>query len=227
MVVDEELKMMAPVCDRRRAGRGPDLQGDGPPRAHRVRAARGAPRWTCGTCCGRRCSRRPSSAARWRTRAGSSSRYEPAGRGYYGGALALIGRDAGGARDPGLADPHPHRRHRRRRRGCGSAVGATLVRGLGPGRGGRRRRGPRPPGCSPRCDAGSRPARLGRTPGGTPRRCGSATSEVGRFWLRTPLRTAARPARRPALGRATVLVVDAEDTFTACSVSSCGPWGWR
>ena len=73
MVVDEELKMM---CRRLRpGGRGgrAAAQGDGAPRAHRVRAARPHGRWTCGRCCARRCSPRPSPARPCRTPAGSSS----------------------------------------------------------------------------------------------------------------------------------------------------------
>ena len=45
--------------------------------------------------------------------------YESEGRGYYAGALALIGRDEDGAPDRGLADRDPHRRRQSRRRDAG------------------------------------------------------------------------------------------------------------
>ncbi len=64
-------------------------------------------------------------------------RHESGGRGYYAGALALIGTDPGGsgkgrpAPSPSTPHPHPHRRHRRAGR-LRVPVGATLVRGSDP-----------------------------------------------------------------------------------------------
>ena len=69
MVVDEELKMMARVCDRGGRARGP-VPREMAQLAHTEYLIEGAPRWTCARSCARRCSRRPSPAARWRTPAG-------------------------------------------------------------------------------------------------------------------------------------------------------------
>ena len=97
MVVDEELKMMCTVGDMGGVVVGPRLK-EMAHLAHTEYELRGrSPRSTCARCCGRRCSRRRSPARPCRTPAGSSSGTSDGGRGYYAGALALIGRDAGGA----------------------------------------------------------------------------------------------------------------------------------
>ena len=142
------------------------------------------------------------------------ARHEAGGRGYYAGVLALLGRDAGGAPDPRLADPHPHRRHRRGRAAAGAGrrhAGAAL----GPGGRGRR-------------DARQGGRGAGRA-GGACRR-GRARRPYGRGWPTTrgcgPRWTAGGPPgavlaadagarHRSALDAAHALVVDAEDTFTA------------
>ncbi|MFF3891962.1 anthranilate synthase family protein [Streptomyces sp. NPDC001812] len=141
-------------------------------------------------------------------------RYEPAGRGYYAGALALLGRDAGGAQSldsPILirtADIDAAGRLR-------VPVGATLVRGSDPAgevaethakaagvlaalgvRPGR----PRAESVRPRLadDPRVRAALDGRR------------ASLAPFWLRMR-----EPSALPAGPAAHALVVDGEDTFTA------------
>jgi phenazine biosynthesis protein phzE len=135
------------------------------------------------------------------------SRYEPAGRGYYSGVAALIGRDAAGGRtlDSSIlirtADIDPAGVMR-------IGVGATLVRHSDP--------------ASEVQETRAKAAGLLAALGGTePTRFGShpAVREaldarndgIARFWLKDtagPVRDADPPAGRR------VLVVDAEDTFT-------------
>lgn len=126
MVVDEELKMMSTVCDLGGQVVGPRLK-EMAHLAHTEFELRGRSTWDV-----RDVLRETMFAA---TVTGSPvqnacrviERYEPGGRAYYAGALALIGRDAGGAHtvdSPILirtADISPAGRLR-------VPVGATLVR---------------------------------------------------------------------------------------------------
>jgi phenazine biosynthesis protein phzE len=102
MVVDEELKMMADVCDLGGEVHGPYLKEMGH-LAHTEYVLRGRTRLST-----REVLRRTMFAA---TVTGSPvpnacqiiAQYEPTGRGYYGAALALFGRDSGG--EPTLDSP--------------------------------------------------------------------------------------------------------------------------
>ncbi|MGW3113950.1 anthranilate synthase family protein [Streptomyces sp. NPDC001091] len=210
MVVDEELKMMCTVGDRGGVVVGPRLK-EMAHLAHTEYELRGKTSLDV-----RDVLRETMFAA---TVTGSPvqnacrviERYEPTGRGYYAGALALLGRDAGGARtldSPILirtadiaADGHLR-----------VPVGATLVRGSDPAGEvaethakaagvlaalGVRPARPREERARPRLadDPRVRAALDGRR------------SALAPFWLR--MREPAAP-----LG-AHALVVDGEDTFTA------------
>lgn len=214
MVVDEELKMMCTVGDLGGVVVGPRLK-EMAHLAHTEYELRGR-----STMDVRDVLRETMFAA---TVTGSPvqnacrviERYEPGGRGYYAGALALIGRDAGGAQtldspilirtadvDAGGALKVP--------------VGATLVR----------RSDPYAEVAETHAKAAGVLAALGVRPGREPRRAAgdrprladdtrvraaldSRRANLAPFWLR--MRTAERPA--PLTGHA--FVVDGEDTFTA------------
>ncbi|MFJ4094541.1 anthranilate synthase family protein [Kitasatospora sp. NPDC089913] len=218
MVLDEELKMMARICPGGGRVVGPYLKEmarlahteyfiEG--RTHRdprevLRETLFAPTVTGSPL---------ESAAR------VIAKYEPGGRGYYSGVAALIGRDAAGGRslDSGILirtadiDPATGR--------LGIGVGATLVRHSDP--------------RSEVAETGAKAAGLlaasGAGPAGpfTPadgRRGGFAAHpevraalagrnrDLSGFWL-AEVSGRARP--RPELAGLRVLVVDAEDTFTA------------
>jgi phenazine biosynthesis protein phzE len=183
MVLDEELKTMARICERGGRITGPHLRemsrlahteyfvegrSDRDPRDV-LRETMFAPTVTGSPV---------ESAAR------VISRYEPGGRGYYSGVAALIGRDAGGARtlDSAIlirtADITP-------RAGCGSRRAppwyATPTRTPRP-----RRPVRRSPGCCPHW----RPTR-GRASHGTPTCCppwAGATPASGTSGSGTPTR---------------------------------------
>lgn len=230
MVVDEELKMMCTVGDRGGAVIGPRLK-EMAHLAHTEYELRGRSSLDV-----RDVLRETMFAA---TVTGSPvqnacrviERHEPVsphdpdgrGRGYYAGALALIGRDAGGAQtldSPILirtADIAPDGRLR-------VPVGATLVR----------HSDPRSEVAETHAKAAGVLAALGVLP--APDRPGAAApprladdprvraaldarrAGLAPFWLR--MRTAEEPAdsaapHGPALAGLHALVVDGEDTFTA------------
>ncbi|MFD4635645.1 anthranilate synthase family protein [Streptomyces sp. NPDC058284] len=134
--------------------------------------------------------------------------YEPGGRGYYSGAAALIGRDAHGERvmDSAIlirtADITAQGR-------LSIGVGATIVRHSDPAS----------EAAETRAKAAGLVAALG---GGTSRRFADHPSvrraleqrndPIAGFWLAD---TAARTAALPDLAGRSVLVIDAEDTFTS------------
>ncbi len=136
------------------------------------------------------------------------SRYEPHGRGYYSGVTALIGRDANGERtlDSAIlirtADIDPGGR-------IEIGVGATLVR----------HSDPEAEVAETRAKAAGLLSALEAGPG---RRLGAhpdvraalrrRNAGIAGFWLR---RGDAPAARASALAGRSVLVIDAEDTFTA------------
>ncbi|WP_330330005.1 chorismate-binding protein [Streptomyces sp. NBC_00536] len=210
MVVDEELKMMCTVADRGGVVVGPRLK-EMSHLAHTEYELRGR-----STLDAREVLRETMFAA---TVTGSPvqnacrviERYESGGRGYYAGALALLGRDAEGAQtldSPILirtADISPDGTLR-------VPVGATLVRHSDPAgevaethakaAGVLAALGVRP--AAPRPAAGT--ARLGDDP-----RVQAALADRRRdlapFWLRMQ--------DRPAAAEGHALVIDAEDTFTA------------
>lgn len=221
MVVDEELKMMATVGDMGGVVVGPRLK-EMAHLAHTEYELRGR-----STLDAREVLRETMFAA---TVTGSPvqnacrviARHERDGRGYYAGALALIGRDAGGAQT--LDSPILIRTADIDAAGrLGVSVGATLVRGSDPAAEvaethakaagvlaalGVRPAAMRPPGARPALagDARVRAALDGRRAGLAP------------FWLRLRAEPVGEPLAR-------VLVVDAEDTFTAMLahlLRSCG-----
>ena len=210
MVVDEELKMMARICDGRRPGGRPVPQGDGPARAHRVLHRGPHHAATCASILRETMFAPTVTGSPLESACRVISRHEPDGRGYYSGVVALIGRDADGGRDAGLGDPHPHRRHRRRRPAAHRRRRHPRPP-LRPGVGGRRDPGEGRRSAAPRwTSAGRGPVR--RPARGAVARWPAATTTSPASG--SPTREARPPARRSSpAGR--VLVVDAEDTFTA------------
>ncbi|MEU6345082.1 anthranilate synthase family protein [Streptomyces sp. NPDC046977] len=218
MVVDEELKMMCTVGDLGGVVVGPRLK-EMAHLAHTEYELRGR-----STMDVRDVLRETMFAA---TVTGSPvqnacrviERYEPGGRGYYAGALALIGRDGGGVQT--LDSPILIRTADiDAAGGLGVPVGATLVR----------RSDPYGEVAETHAKAAGVLAALGvrpgaaREPGGPRRRLGDDTrvqaALAGRrrnlapFWLRmqAPAGEGERPG--PLAGRH-AFVVDGEDTFTA------------
>ncbi|MEU7106210.1 anthranilate synthase family protein [Streptomyces sp. NPDC046215] len=211
MVVDEELKMMCTVGDRGGVVVGPRLK-EMAHLAHTEYELRGRSSLDV-----RDVLRETMFAA---TVTGSPvqnacrviERYEPGGRGYYAGALALIGRDAGGGQT--LDSPILIRTADIDRRGrLRVPVGATLVRHSTPegevaethakAAGVLTALGVRTPG---RPAAAAPAARLADAPA-VRAALDARRADLAPFWLRMQA-----PAAAPA-GHA--LVVDGEDTFTA------------
>lgn len=206
MVVDEELKMMARVCVAGGRVTGPFLkemarlahteyliegQSTMDPRAI-LHETMFAPTVTGSPV---------ESACR------VISRHEPGGRGYYSGVIGLIGRDADARRylDSAIlirtADIDAGGRLR-------VGVGATLVRHSDPGNEVAETRA-KTAGLLSALDI-SGPARFGERPEVRAALSGRINHLAG-FWLADT-----RPvAPQPALAGRSVLVVDAEDTFTA------------
>ncbi|WP_432488054.1 anthranilate synthase family protein [Kineococcus sp. SYSU DK018] len=234
MVVDEELKMMCSVGDLGGTVHGPYLR-EMANLAHTEFELRGR-----STLDAREVLRQTMFAA---TVTGSPlqsacrviKRFEPSGRAYYAGALALLGRDADGAQT--LDSPILIRTADVRTDGSGTgrvrvSVGATLVRGSTPegevaethakSAGVLRALGALPP-LPRREDTGAgAPAR--RVPLIADPRVATLLAarrdRLARFWL--------EPQRQPEgapLGEA--LVVDAEDTFTAMLVHLLASAGLR
>jgi 2-amino-4-deoxychorismate synthase len=217
MVVDEELKMMCAVGDLGGQVVGPRLK-EMAHLAHTEYELRGRTTWDV-----RDVLRETMFAA---TVTGSPvqnacrviERYEPAGRGYYAGALALIGRDASGAQT--LDSPILIRTAEIDTTGTDGVgrlrvgVGATLVRHSRPADEVAETHtkaaavltalGARP--GTARRSAG--PARLGDDPR-VAAALAARRARLAPFWLK--LHTGG--ARGPLAGHA--LVVDCEDTFTS------------
>ncbi|MET7932155.1 anthranilate synthase family protein [Streptomyces sp. NPDC005322] len=216
MVVDEELKMMCTVGDMGGVVIGPRLR-EMAHLAHTEYELRGRSSLDV-----REVLRETMFAA---TVTGSPvqnacrviERYEPAGRGYYAGALALIGRDGGGAQT--LDSPILIRTADID--GDGSLrvpVGATLVRHSDPrgevaethakAAGVLTALGVRP--APVREEAPQEQPRLADDPG-VRAALDARRADLAPFWLR--MQTAQEPAIGGLSGEA--LVIDAEDTFTA------------
>ena len=232
MVVDEELKMMCSVGDLGGVVHGPYLR-EMANLAHTEFELRGQT-----TLDAREVLRQTMFAA---TVTGSPlqsacrviKRFEPSGRGYYAGALALLGTDADGAQT--LDSPILIRTADVRADGPTEkvrvSVGATLVRGSTPegevaethakSAGVLRALGALPP-LPARTGADGAPVR--RVPLLADPRVAtllaSRRDRLAPFWLEPQ----AQPAGSP-LGRA--LVVDAEDTFTAMLVHLLASAGLR
>ncbi|MQY15285.1 Isochorismate synthase MenF [Streptomyces sp. RB5] len=211
MVVDEELKMMCTVGDRGGVVVGPRLK-EMAHLAHTEYELRGRTSLDA-----REVLKETMFAA---TVTGSPvqnacrviARYEPRGRGYYAGALALIGRDASGAQtldSPILlrtADISADGRLK-------VPVGATLVRGSDPAgevaethakaAGVLTALGVRPGRPAPAADGPG----LAEDPG-VQAALAARRGDLAPFWLRMQ-------EMAPAAQGRPVLIVDAEDTFTA------------
>ncbi|WP_040405808.1 anthranilate synthase family protein [Amycolatopsis nigrescens] len=207
MVVDEELKMMARICENGGRVVGPYLK-EMAWLAHTEYFIKG------------RSSRDPREILRETmfapTVTGSPlesacrviGRYEPRGRGYYSGIIALIGRDERGERtlDSSIlirtADIDSSGR-------VEIGVGATLVRHSDPVSEVAETRA-KAAGLLAALDA-ERPARFGDHPD-VRAALGRRNTGLARFWLAD---NAARATAEPGLAGRRVLVVDAEDTFTS------------
>ncbi|PRY15105.1 anthranilate synthase family protein [Kineococcus rhizosphaerae] len=232
MVVDEELKMMCSVGDLGGVVHGPYLR-EMANLAHTEFELRGQ-----STLDAREVLRQTMFAA---TVTGSPlqsacrviKRFEPSGRGYYAGALALLGHDAEGGQT--LDSPILIRTADIRSTGASASVrvsvGATLVRGSTPegevaethakSAGVLRALGALPP-LPPRTGPDGAPVR--RVPLASDARVAtllaSRRDRLATFWL--------EPQKQPTgspLGEA--LVVDAEDTFTAMLVHLLAAAGLR
>ena len=211
MVVDEELKMMARICDRTAAGWSARTSRRWPASRTPSTSSRGAATATRARSCARPCSRPTVTGSPLESACRVIARYEPAGpRLLQRVVAALIGRDDRRRPHPGLVDPHPHRRHRRAGapadRG-GRHPGAPLRPGVrggrDPGEGGRAARRPR----------SRRPGPASPTTRAFRPRWRRRNATIARFWLRGRPGGPTRPVTDLA-GRE-VLVVDAEDTFTS------------
>ncbi|TWD29665.1 phenazine biosynthesis protein phzE [Streptomyces sp. T12] len=205
MVLDEELKMMSRVCDDAHVV-GPHLKE----MAHLAhteyrivgRTARDVREVLRETLLAPTVTGSPvQSACR------VIAAYEPGGRGYYSGVAALIGRDDAGRRrmDSAImirtADVDAAGRVR-------IGVGATLVRDSDPVKEAAETRAKAAGLLDALHRAGERPVTRGLD--GDPRvraALSARNAPLSRFWL--------SPAPPPAVSRDKVLVVDAEDTFTA------------
>jgi 2-amino-4-deoxychorismate synthase len=207
MVVDEELKMMARICEGGGRIRGPYMKEmarvahteyliEGPTRRDVrdiLRETMFAPTVTGSPL---------ESAAR------VISRYEPEGRGYYSGVAALIGRDPGGRRT--LDSAILIRTADIDARGLARiAVGATLVRHSDPACETAETRA-KAAGILDALEAGG-----GSRPGTHPDVLAALRRRndgIADFWLRDGT---AHLVCEPRLAGVSALVVDAEDTFTA------------
>jgi phenazine biosynthesis protein phzE len=137
------------------------------------------------------------------------TQYEPGGRGYYSGAAALIGRDADGERvmDSAIlirtADISAQGR-------LGIGVGATIVRHSDPASEAAETRA-KAAGLLSALGGGQETERFADHPV-VRRALGLRNASIADFWLTD---AGARAAARPELAGRSVLVVDAEDTFTS------------
>ncbi|MFD9906045.1 anthranilate synthase family protein [Streptomyces sp. NPDC059063] len=137
------------------------------------------------------------------------TRYESGGRGYYSGAAALIGRDGAGARtmDSAIlirtADISAAGR-------LTLSVGATIVRHSEPAAEAAETRA-KAAALLSAFGAGARTQRFGEHPA-VRQALTRRNAALADFWLTD---TPARPAAHPQLADRSVLVVDAEDTFTS------------
>ncbi|MFF7717132.1 chorismate-binding protein [Streptomyces sp. NPDC007988] len=208
MVVDEELKMMARICETGGRVTGPHLK-EMARLAHTEYFIEGRTTRDVRDILRETLFAPTVTGSPLENAAKVISRYEPEGRGYYSGVAALIGRDASGGRtlDSAIlirtADIDRSGRLR-------IGVGATLVRHSDP--------------ASEVAETRAKAAGLlaaldgpGPTPLATEERVLSALARrnetIADFWLTgAPGDTTARATE---LAGRSVLVVDAEDTFTA------------
>ncbi|MET8857263.1 anthranilate synthase family protein [Streptomyces sp. NPDC004579] len=207
MVLDEELKMMARLCDDGGRVHGPYLK-EMARLAHTEYLIEGRTNRDVREVLHETMFAPTVTGSPLESAAKVISRYEPKGRGYYSGVAALIGRDAAGQQtlDSAIlirtADIDPGGR-------MNISVGATLVRHSDPMAEAAETHGKlatllnalksgRPSGYA--ADPEVRVALERRNEG------------IADFWLRG---TGDRPSAGASLDGMTALVVDAEDTFTA------------
>ncbi|MBT2369098.1 chorismate-binding protein [Streptomyces sp. ISL-10] len=205
MVVDEELKMMAGICDGGGRVVGPYLK-EMARLAHTEyfiegRSTRDPREILRDTMFAPTVTGSPLESA-----AKVIAKYEPQGRGYYSGVLALIGRDAEGG--PTLDSAIMIRTAEISAAGRVTiGVGATLVRDSKP----------ESEVAETRAKASGLLAALGATETGLARHpdvlaaLDQRNRSISAYWLQEP---GARDRTVPALAGRKVLVVDAEDTFT-------------
>ncbi|MFJ1671591.1 anthranilate synthase family protein [Streptomyces bottropensis] len=221
MVVDEELKMMARVSDFGVRAKGPRLV-EMAGLAHTEYVVEGRATADVRDVLRETLFAPTVTGSPLESAAKVVRRFEPHGRGYYSGVLALIGRDAEGSRTldssilirTAVIDAAGR---------MTLGVGATLVRDSDPWAEAAETRAkaagllsalghaPGPEPTAPPAGPGSRPASFARHPDvlAALRQRNSALSS---FWLGD---TGPRAHPVPALVDRRVLVVDAEDTFTA------------
>nr|WAP33714.1 MichD [Micromonospora sp. SCSIO 07395] len=213
MVLDEELKMMGRVCERGARATGPHLKQMAHlahteyfVEGHTTRDPREILR---GTLFAPTVVGGPLESACRVVR-----RYEPQGRGYYAGVIALLGRDAAGGRamDSAIlirtADVDPTGNLR-------IGVGATLVRDSDPAAEARETRA-KAAGLIEALTGGTGPA---PAPTDTSvahrpevrRALAARNRPLADFWFEDPRH---RDRVQPGLAGRRVLVIDAEDTFT-------------
>ncbi|UCM91528.1 anthranilate synthase family protein [Streptomyces marincola] len=207
MVVDEELKMMARLCDGGARIKGPYLK-EMARLAHTEYLIEGRTRRDVREILRETMFAPTVTGSPLESAARVISRHEPEGRGYYSGVAALIGRDRAGDRTLDSAilirtadiDPRGHTR---------IDVGATLVRHSVPAAEAAETRAK----SAALLDAlkSGDSGRLGRHPDvrAALRRRNDGIAD---FWLSGG---GARGVAAPRLAGVSALVVDAEDTFTA------------
>ncbi|MCZ7432693.1 anthranilate synthase family protein [Streptomyces sp. WMMC1477] len=209
MVVDEELKMMARVCDQGGRVVGPYLK-EMTRLAHTEYLIEGQTTRSAADILRETLLAPTVTGSPLESACRVISRYEPQGRGYYSGVAALIGRDASGrpALDSAIlirtADISAAGR-------VAIGVGSTLVRHSDPWAEAAETRA-KADGLVAALDSG-RSARFARHP-----RVRAAlehrNASLAEFWLRDDADRAAKQ-NDPLLAGLRVLVIDAEDTFTA------------
>ncbi|MBW5481391.1 anthranilate synthase family protein [Streptomyces bambusae] len=219
MVVDEELKMMARICEEGGRVTGPYLK-EMARLAHTEYFIEGTTDRDVREILHETMFAPTVTGSPLESAARVVARYEPGGRGYYGGIAALIGTDADGSRtlDSAIlirtADIDAAGDMR-------IGVGATLVR----------HSDPQSEVAETRAKAAgllsvlesNAPVRFAQHPA-VRAALASRNTGIADFWLRDAgVRTAA--AELPGLAGLSVLVIDAEDTFTAMIGQQLGSLG--
>ncbi|MGW2329607.1 anthranilate synthase family protein [Streptomyces sp. NPDC001700] len=222
MVVDEELKMLSRVCDRGARARGPYLR-EMAKLAHTEYLLEGATSRDVREVLRETMFAPTITGSPLENACRVIARHEESGRGYYGGALALLGRDATGRST--LDSAIMIRTADISREGALRVdVGATLVRDSRPAAevaetwakvdallaatGLERRAGPTPP---------VRPAGAGAPLAHDPKVISALerrNAGLSAFWLGKEDSMDAAPARWAGPDAGRVLIVDAEDMFT-------------
>ncbi|PRH76519.1 phenazine-specific anthranilate synthase component I [Streptomyces solincola] len=208
MVVDEELKMMARICESGGRVTGPHLK-EMARLAHTEYFIEGRTGLDVRDILRETLFAPTVTGSPLESAAKVISRHEPAGRGYYSGVAALIGRDAAGRRemDSGILIRTADIDRRGRLR---IGVGATLVRHSDPESEVAETRA-KAAGLLAALDGGAS-TRLATQPQ-VLRALARRNDTIADFWLTGDPAGAAADAA--ALAGRSVLVVDAEDTFTS------------